>query len=339
MMGGFLTEECASRKWFMQLFSYMSFGIYSIGKNNGNIFVQDRYTGKLIEERIPMYIRLGLRMLHQNLMRTQTANYAIVKRLFKALSIRQGIKFDDPASKKLIPEFVKYHEIPMHEVQRPIEEFATFNEFFYRELKPGMRPIRGEDDPLVIVSPADCRCNVYNEVGEATQFWIKGRDFSIQKLLDDQELGIYFQKGALMLGRLAPQDYHRFHCPVDGKLISVSTITGQYYTVNPMAVRQRIDILTENLRVVYLLENPNYGKVAIVAVGALLVGSIKTTKSIGKELKKGEELGYFAFGGSTIVLVFKENTVKFSRDLAENSLERLETLIRMGDQIGNICAS
>ena len=334
MMGGLLTEEYASRKWFMRLFSFMSFGGYSIGKNNGNIFIQDRNTGKLIEERIPTYIRLGLRMLHQNLIRTQTANYAIAKRLFKALSIRQGIKFDEPASRKLIPEFIRYHGISMKEILKPLEEFATFNEFFYRELKPGVRPIAGGGDPSIIISPADCRCNVYTEVKEATRVWIKGKNFSISGLLDDVELGMYFQDGAIMLCRLAPQDYHRFHSPIDCKIISVSTIAGQYYTVNPMAVRQNIDVLTENLRVIYLLESLLYGKVVLAAVGAMLVSSIKITKAAGAEIKKGEELGYFAFGGSTIVVVFKKGDVKFCLDLVDNSLEQLETLIKMGDRVG-----
>ena len=338
MMGGFLTEECASRKWFMRMFSYMSYGGYSIGKNNGNIFIQDRYTGKLIEEKIPSYIRMGLRMLHQNLIRTQTAKYTLAQRLFKALSIRQGIKFDDPSSKKLIPEFIRYHGIPMEEILKPIEEFATFNEFFYRELKPGSRPIKEVENPSIIVSPADCRCNVYTEVNEATRVWIKGKNFSIPDLLDDVELGLYFQDGSIVLCRLAPQDYHRFHSPIDGKVLSVSTITGQYYTVNPMAVRQNIDVLTENLRVIYLLESQLYGKIALAAVGALLVGSIKVTKTAGKEVKKGEELGYFAFGGSTIVTIFKKGDVKFCRDLVDNSLEQLETLIKMGDQIGVFCS-
>ena len=334
MMGGFLTEEYASRKWFMRLFSFMSFGGYSIGKNNGNIFVQDRYTGKLIEEKIPTYIRYGLRMLHQNIMRTQTANFAMTRRLFQALSIRQGQKFDDPASARSIPGFIRYHGIPVHEILRPLDSFRNFNEFFYRELKSGSRPISSPGDSNVVVSPADSRCGVFPSIDEAKRLWIKGRKFSVPELLQDSHLGKYFENGSLMLCRLAPQDYHRFHSPIAAKIISIQHIVGEYYTVNPMAVRQHIDVLTDNARTVVLLESEEFGKVAYVAIGAMLVGSIVITQKEGVDLRKGDELGYFAFGGSTIVVIFPQNTLGFSQDLLDNSNDQLETLIKMGDKVG-----
>jgi phosphatidylserine decarboxylase len=343
MMGGFLTEECASRKWFMRLFAYMSFGPYNIGRNNGNIFVQDRYTGKLKEERIPTYIRLGLRLLHQNIMRTQpnmSIGLGIAPTLFQALSIRQGIKFDAPQSAKHIPEFVRYHRLNTDDILKPLQEFASFNDFFYRQLKPSSRPISGKDDPSVLVSPCDCRLNVFPTADEARRLWIKGRRFSISQLVNRSPNDTSHDSYAIVLCRLAPQDYHRFHCPLDDvTLVEEVRVPGQYFTVNPMAVRQHIDVLTENVRVVYVLRHSKRSvNVYMVAVGAMMVGSVVSTCTTGSLLRKGQEMGYFAFGGSTIVLCLPSSLgdVAFSGDLLRNSQEQLETYVHMGDGIGVI---
>ena len=115
----------------------------------------------------------------------------------------------------------------------------SFNEFFYRELKPGARPCSAPDDPNVIVSPADCRCVTFNRIDDATRIWIKGREFTLGRLLGDAypEDAKRFEGGALGIFRLAPQDYHRFHIPVDGAMGEPKLIKGEYYTVNPMAIR------------------------------------------------------------------------------------------------------
>ena len=114
-------------------------------------------------------------------------------------------------------------------------------------------------------------------------------------------------------------------------------IPGTYYTVNPMAVRQKVDVFTENARTVTLIESPQYGKVAFISIGAMMVGSIVITTEIGSEIKRMSEIGYFAFGGSTIVLLYsKEAKVEFDSDLLENSKEQVETLIKVGESIGQI---
>ena len=113
----------------------------------------------------------------------------------------------------------------------------TFNEFFYRKLKPDARPVEDPDDPYRLVSGADCRLMVFETVSEATRLWIKGRDFSVGRLLGDTyraEADKYIG-GALCIFRLAPQDYHRFHVPVDGTIGPMTYITGEYYTVNVRA--------------------------------------------------------------------------------------------------------
>lgn len=110
----------------------------------------------------------------------------------------------------------------------------TFNDFFYRKLKPSARPTESPDDPRRLVSAADCRLMVFETVSEATKLWIKGREFSIARLLGDvyREEAERYVGGPLAIFRLAPQDYHRFHVPVDGKIGEMRDVKGEYYTVN-----------------------------------------------------------------------------------------------------------
>ncbi|KAJ3066556.1 hypothetical protein HK102_007627, partial [Quaeritorhiza haematococci] len=128
--------------------------------------------------------------------------------------------------------------------------------------------------------------------------------------------------------------YHRFHMPVDGVVGPTKTIEGEYYTVNPMAVRTTVDVYTENIRTVTFVDSPQFGKVAYVCVGAMMVGSICLTSHEGQVVKRMDEHGYFAFGGSTILLLFEPNMIQFDKDLIENSLQNLETLVKVGNQIG-----
>jgi phosphatidylserine decarboxylase len=317
----------------MKLLSFMSFGGYRIGKNNANILVQDRRTGKLLEERMPTYIRLGIRWMHQYGASNRAVDSYMVRQIFQTLTLKQGRKFDDPNSVKNIPEFIRYHKLNVDEILQPLSSFRTFNEFFYRKLKPEVRTV-ASPDPRICVSPADCRLNCFATIDQATQLWIKGANFSIASLLKDERLAEYYMGGAVMVCRLAPQDYHRFHSPVDGELSLYYHIPGTYFTVNPMAVRQRIDVYTENARTVALLETVHYGKVAFVAIGAMMVGSIVITATGGTHIARMDELGYFAFGGSTIVVLFPPNTVVFDADLVSNSLEQLETLVQCGNSVG-----
>ena len=215
-----------------------------------------------------------------------------------------------------------------------MESFKNFNEFFYRKLKLESRPTSSPDDPNVLVSPADCRLNCFKSITAATDLWIKGRQFSIANLLQDQEMAKLFDGGNLGIFRLAPQDYHRFHMPVDGIVGPTKAIEGAFYTVNPMAIRSAVDVYCENVRSVTYIDSPQFGKVAYVSVGAMMVGSIVITATKGQSLKRNDEFGYFQFGGSTVLLIFQKGAVEFDRDLLDNSEQHLETLVKVGTRIG-----
>ncbi|TPX58616.1 phosphatidylserine decarboxylase [Powellomyces hirtus] len=333
VMGGFLTEAYATRKWYSKIVSYVTYGGYSLGKNNANIIVQDRATGQLVEERMPSYVRLGIRLLYQFRSGRSAVERRLIKNLLRNLSVKQGRKFDSPTSRKAIKHFVAFHNLPLDEVLDPLDSFQTFNQFFYRKLKPGARPL-ASTDPNVAVSPADCRMNCFVSVDRAKALWIKGREFTIPKLLEDEEMAKAFDGGSLAIFRLAPQDYHRFHFPVDCTVGPTKWIEGSYFTVNPMAIRTTVDVYTENVRSVTYLDSPEFGRVAYVAIGAMMVGSTVLTSEKGTQVKRGDEHGYFAFGGSTILVLFEKDAIEFDADLLQNSEQNLETLVRMGTSLG-----
>ena len=247
----------------------------------------------------------------------------------KGLSVKQGVKYDDPASKNEIPKFIAFHQLDMSEGRYPVDSFRNFNEFFYRELKPSARPCSAPDNPRIIVSPADCRSVVFNHMDNATKIWVKGREFSIKRLLgnaypEDVER---YTNGSLGIFRLAPQDYHRFHIPVDGVMGTPKTIEGEYYTVNPMAIRSALDVYGENVRVVVPIDSVAHGRVMVICVGAMMVGSTVITRKPGETVKRAEELGYFKFGGSTLLILFEPGAMRFDGDLVDNSNGALETLV------------
>ncbi|USW46765.1 Putative C2 domain, EF-hand domain, EF-hand domain pair, EF-Hand 1, calcium-binding protein [Septoria linicola] len=335
VMAGFVTSSQAQRKWYSKIITKVSYGGYKLGANSANILVQDRLTGQINEERMSIYVRLGIRLLYKGL-KSREMEKKRVRKLLRSMSFKQGRKYDDPASASQITGFINFHQLDMNEVLLPTEQFKTFNEFFYRKLKPDARPCSAPNDPHVIVSPADCRSVVFNRLDDAQRIWVKGREFNVERLLGDaypQDAKRY-QNGALGIFRLAPQDYHRFHIPVDGVMDEPRLIDGEYYTVNPMAIRSALDVYGENIRVVVPIDSVCHGRVMVICVGAMMVGSTVITRKKGDNVKRAEELGYFKFGGSTILLLFEPGVMKFDEDLITNSSGALETLVRVGMAIG-----
>jgi len=202
-----------SCRWFVKLVRKVGYGKYSLGRDNANIIIQDRRTGQLIEEKMSVYVRLGMRLVYKGMKTSIQSKGA--QRILTNLTLKQGRRFDSPNSAREIPAFIKFHKIQLHEVWKPVSSFKTFNEFFYRKLKPGARPADSPEDPTVAVSPADSRMTAFDSVSEATRLWIKGIEFSLKKLLGDPASAKEFHGGPLAVFRLAPQDYHRFPCGWD----------------------------------------------------------------------------------------------------------------------------
>ncbi|ORX34011.1 phosphatidylserine decarboxylase [Kockovaella imperatae] len=330
----YVTSSQAQRKFFTKLVNKVAIGAYSLGANSANILVQDRLTGQLQEEKMAVYVRVGIRVLYKGARSRMEGGRA--RRMLKSLSVKQGLKYDSPSSAVDIPTFIAFHGLDINEILDPLDSFKTFNEFFYRKLKPDARPVADPGNEGRLVSCADCRMMAFETVQEATTIWIKGREFSIARLLGPNYADVVdrYDGGALGIFRLAPQDYHRFHSPVKGRIGKMTMIDGEYYTVNPQAIRTGLDVYGENVRKVVPIHTEEFGLVMTVWVGAMMVGSIKTSVEEGQMVERTDELGYFAFGGSTIVCVFEKGALQWDEDLLDNGRASIETLVRMGMGIG-----
>ncbi|KAL9129421.1 MAG: hypothetical protein Q9217_002126 [Psora testacea] len=343
VMAGFVTSSQAQRKWYSKVITKISYGGYKLGANSANILVQDRLTGQINEERMSVYVRIGIRLLYKGLKSREMEKKRTlvliwqVRKMLRNMSFKQGKKYDDPASAREIQGFINFHQLDMSEVLKPTEQFKNFNEFFYRKLKPNARPCSAPNNPKIIVSPADCRSVVFNTLEDAQKIWVKGREFSVERLLGNAypEDAKRYSNGALGIFRLAPQDYHRFHIPVDGTLGRPKLIEGEYYTVNPMAIRSALDVYGENVRVCVPIDSVAHGRVMVICVGAMMVGSTVITRKGGEKVCRAEELGYFKFGGSTILLLFEPGAMQFDDDVVDNSIGAVETLLRVGMSIGH----
>ena len=334
VVGNFVTASQAQRKWYTKMVTKITSGEYQLGANSANIIVQNRITGQLEEEKMQGYVRIGIRLLYKGASSRMEGGRA--RKLLKSMSIKQGLKYDSPESAREIPTFIAFHDLDKDEILDPLDSFKSFNEFFYRKLKPSARPVENPEDPTRVVSCADCRMMAFESVNEATRLWIKGREFSVQRLLGETYAheAPKYEGGALGIFRLAPQDYHRYHSPVDGTVGPMTYISGEYYTVNPQAIRTQLDVYGDNARKIVPIDSPVFGRVMCVCIGAMMVGSIVTTVKEGEQVARGQEFGYFAFGGSTIVILFEKGKLKWDDDLLANGQSTLETLVRVGMGVG-----
>ena len=270
-----------------------------------------------------------LKFLYYNPLGKLPLNLVVRK---KFLTDYYGKKMSERTSIEKIKPFVEENSINMNESKKRVEEFTSFNDFFIRELKEGAREIAGDENTLV--SPADGKILIFNNLKETTKFFLKGDEFTLEEFLMDKEEAKKFQGGTMVIIRLAPVDYHRFHFPADGIIGESKLIDGYYYSVSPYAIKKNFRVYCENKREVSILKTEKFGEIVLSEIGATMVGGIKQTYRPNTLVKKGEEKGYFFFGGSSCVLLFQENKVDFDKDILENSSKGLETKVYMGEKIG-----
>lgn len=235
-------------------------------------------------------------------------------------------------SRKDILPFIEKYDINVDEIAEPLASFQTFNDFFIRKLKPGARPLAPEKN--AVISPADGAVLVMQDIGEYTVFPTKTVNLSIGKMLQNNALAKKFEGGTAYVVRLAEWDYHRFHFPLSGIPGASYKIKGRYESVSPLVYEAGIQPLEVNERCVVPFESDTASTMAIVLVGALYVGSIVETYTPGKWVPQGAEMGYFEFGGSTMVLLFKKGTVQVDPRIIKNSAQGKETPVKMGQLIG-----
>lgn len=210
-----------------------------------------------------------------------------------------------------------------------IKNYSSFNDFFKREKKEEF--LNFSKDKNTLTSPCDAKLSAY-KISEKNIFKIKNLEYDLKSLIQEKTLLDEFKNGSILVFRLAPDNYHRYHFIDDGKIIFSKKIKGVLHTVRPVAFKNH-RVFLENQREVSLLFTENFKKIIQIEVGALFVGRIKNHNVT--EFKRGMEKGYFEFGGSTIILILKEE-IKVLECFFENTKNNKETIIETADKIGYI---
>ncbi|GGI75685.1 phosphatidylserine decarboxylase proenzyme [Polymorphobacter multimanifer] len=248
---------------------------------------------------------------------------------------------------RLIRWFVGRYAVDMSEAaDADIASYTSFNDFFTRPLKAGLRPVADAD----FVCPVDGAISQFGAIDDHHMLQAKGHRFTTTDLVGgDKTLAARFRHGSFANLYLSPRDYHRLHMPCDGKLTRMIHVPGKLFSVNPVTARGVPNLFARNERVVCVFESAEHGCFVMVLVGATIVGSMATvwhgvvnpkrTSNTSEwaytdqeiVLKKGEEMGRFLLG-STIVMLFRERTIAFNEDWAP------ERKVRLGEVMGNRAA-
>ena len=277
------------------------------GKKVSNITNQDKLLSFL-------YTNIFGRMLLKPLIQPQVSKLA-------------GRYLSTAHSKWLISKFIERNEINMDIYEEC--DYSSFNDFFTRKIKPDCRPV--PEDLDVLISPCDCLATVY-PIQENTTFSIKNTEYTLRSLLRSPRLAKRFRGGYAYVLRLTVEDYHRYLYSVSGKQSKNYHIDGTFHTVNPIA-NDYLPIYKENTREYTVIRSKEFGDVLQMEVGALLVGKISNHKQ-STVVTRGEEKGFFEYGGSTIVVLTQKGRVTPRSDLLTNSKNGYETIVLQAHPLG-----
>ena len=231
-------------------------------------------------------------------------------------------------SARFVGDFVEKNRIDLSICEK--QKFSSWNDFFTRRLRQGERSVDVREK--VLVSPCDGKLSVYR-IDKNSRFWIKDTEYTVEQLLRNKSLAERYLGGYALVFRLTVDDYHHFCYPADGKKSDNVVVPGIFHTVNPVA-NEVYPIYRENAREYTLLKTEKFGTVLMMEVGAMMVGKITNVEKKSVSVKKGQEKGWFEFGGSTIILLLQHGKVRLDYDLIENTENGYETVVRMGERIG-----
>ncbi len=297
-----------------------------------DIIYYNRLTGREEVERV--YGQRGIKLLYADrgvarffarIFLPVVARYAWVSRLYGWFQ-KTGF------SRRKIKPFIQAFNVDSKEFLKPVESFSSFNDFFIRQLKKEVRPLAMGPDQIIL--PADARYLVFPHVKGADGFLVKDQKFHLDELLGNALLAKRFEGGSMVMARLCPTDYHRFHFPCDGVPGNPHLINGYLFSVNPLAIRQNIHIFSQNKRMITSVQTERFGELLYLEIGATSVGSIHQTFVPQQPCHKGDEKGYFSFGGSSLILLFEPNRILFDQDLIEMSALKREVRGLLGQSLG-----
>ncbi len=298
-----------------------------------DIVFYNRYTGKKETEKV--YGKEAVEFAYNSLLGKVMAPI-IASRFVSKL---YGNMQDKPSSAQKVPEFLQNFEIKVEDYEKGSFEdkefknsFKSFNEFFIRKFKTGKRSYPKSN--IEMGAPAEARYIAVESINDEMSFPVKGAFLRPKDLLKDSKFSSFFNEGPLMIARLCPVDYHRYHYMDNGTTLENYTIHGDFHSVNPIALKYRNDIFIKNERRVSILETENFGKIAYIEVGATCVGKIVQSHNEKEPYIKGSEKGYFLFGGSTVIIIGEKGKWSPSQDIINNTKNSTETYIHLGDTVG-----
>ncbi|MGI8602188.1 MAG: phosphatidylserine decarboxylase [Verrucomicrobiales bacterium] len=287
----------------------------------------NRYSGRIETEQV--YGDAFLRWAYES-RPGRLALRTLVKRA--AFSRLYGWLMNTARSVDKIEPFLEKYQLDATEFARAVASYDSFNEFFFRALQLGARPV--DLDPESAVFPADARHLGFHDMSQIEGVFVKGQTFDLAALLKDRALAERYARGTLVLSRLCPVDYHRFHFPICGVPGKPRVIKGPLFSVNPIALRRRLSYLWENKRSVTEVRSECFGTVVCLEIGATNVGSIEQSFTPDRPVAKGEQKGLFRFGGSSTITLFEPGRLCLANDLLEQTLQGRELYARMGDRMG-----
>lgn len=229
-------------------------------------------------------------------------------------------------SRRWISRFAAMYKIPVDEAEKRLEEYSSLNDFFTRRLKPGKRPIDHSQNALV--SPVDAKITACGVIEDGMLLQVKGQDYTLDELLHGSPRLSQYRHGYYWVLYLSPTDYHRIHSPCEGDIVESEHIPGRVYPVNEFGLTSMRRVLSRNERLVTYIRH-DIGEAAVVKVGALNVSSIKYVDPKPQALERGQELAYFEFG-STIVLLTEDGTLLPRTDLKTGDK------VQMGEKLGTL---
>lgn len=228
-----------------------------------------------------------------------------------------------PVSRFVVPSFAKIYHLNQEEMEKGLSEYPTLHDLFVRTLKKEARKIDKSNN--TVVSPVDAVIEDVGPITETSDILVKGKTYSIEEMLGNHNLLAKYLNGTYMILYLSPSHYHRIHSPVNGIVTKQWTLGSKSYPVNKLGLKYGVRTLAKNFRVITEVKT-DFGHVAVVKVGAMFVNSIETTHK-GSELEKGEEMAYFSFG-STVVLLFEKDIFQIDSTL------QTPKEIKVGEKIG-----
>ncbi|MGG1400467.1 phosphatidylserine decarboxylase [Bacillus salipaludis] len=228
-------------------------------------------------------------------------------------------------SRIAVPSFARVYRLNQEDIENSFQDFPTLHDLFIRKLRKDARPV--EISSNAVVSPVDAVIEDIGPIKETSEIVVKGKIYSIEEMLGDRSVLEKYLNGKYIILYLSPSHYHRIHSPVDGTITKQWTLGRKSYPVNKWGLKYGVRTLAKNFRVITELET-QFGHAAVVKVGAMFVNSIETTHN-GSQLKKGEEMAYFSFG-STVVLLFEKGM--FEMDSSIHPPKE----IKVGEKIGKI---